>query len=315
MAYAPYPIYPSYLDFVNLGFPTQVVRTRTPRISTQGVMPSEVSEVGAGATAGPPSPDSPGLNVGQSAQAAAQSQGFTITVTGGGMISSARMGQMGAANVALALLGLPSIPGPIGTLFGLANNLAGRAAGLAIDPTTGLPTGSESFQALAQGAPYGSFFDPSSPAISPLAMATIGPISANQVGFSISPFSTGTPFSSNPVANPNPTNFGQRGGGDDPDGEGGNVGGGQPSGTGGTPSGGGSSPSGGEGGQAMRLGGRIRDTRPGGGDNEPRRLQAGEFVVRRNSAAKYRTLLEAINGDRPAEVKRLASKLRARFAA
>jgi hypothetical protein len=44
-------------------------------------------------------------------------------------------------------------------------------------------------------------------------------------------------------------------------------------------------------------------------------LQSGEYVIRRASVAKYRTLLDAINRDRPAEVRRLASKLQARFAA
>jgi hypothetical protein len=39
----------------------------------------------------------------------------------------------------------------------------------------------------------------------------------------------------------------------------------------------------------------------------------GEYVVRNGPSQKYRKLLEAINRDRPAEVKRIASSLRARM--
>jgi hypothetical protein len=219
--------------------------------------------------------------------------------------------------------------------------MAGFGTGFNINPTTGLPVNSTDFKGLLSDPMFSHFIDLNSPAISPLSEATIGPISANQPGFSISPFATGTPFSANPPGSGLPqTNFGQRSGGDDPttapppsavnvsgitDSPVNEGAGNAPSGPGpGTGAGGGPGTasgdasgagvgSGGEG--AYRRGGWIRDTRPGGGDNERRRLQADEFVVRRSSATKYRTLLEAINGDRPAEVKRLASKLRARFAA
>jgi hypothetical protein len=66
----------------------------------------------------------------------------------------------------------------------------------------------------------------------------------------------------------------------------------------------------------MRRGGAVRDTQPGGGDIERRRLMAGEFVVRASSARKYGTLLEAINrGAHPKVVAHHASKLARRMLA
>ena len=59
----------------------------------------------------------------------------------------------------------------------------------------------------------------------------------------------------------------------------------------------------------------IPDKHPGKGDDEHVRAQGGEYIVKRASAVKYRRLLDAINRDKPAEVKRIAAKLKDRMVA
>jgi hypothetical protein len=69
----------------------------------------------------------------------------------------------------------------------------------------------------------------------------------------------------------------------------------------------------GEGGEFHR-GGRVPN-RTRGTLEERIVAQEGEYVVRRGPATKYRKLLEAINRDRPAEVKRLTGRLCSRMVA
>jgi hypothetical protein len=121
MAYAPYPTYPSYLDFISLApsplGSTQVVRT--PRITNQGVMQSEVSEVGAGASAGPPSPEATALSTGDAVVASTAHATGIPGLNFPGMVPGMFQGSNAAnqGNRALALLGLmdPSMAAGLGS--------------------------------------------------------------------------------------------------------------------------------------------------------------------------------------------------------
>jgi len=321
----PYAGYLSYLDYV---IPASTQLVTSPTITPEGVVRNESTSAAAGggsAVEGTTTTGTP--NVGEAAAASAHAQSSIF----GGAVSKGDMTNLGAVNSALALLGLPSVPAfPAGMLFTLTNNLMGRAEGLNTDPLTGLPVGGKEFQSLMADPIFSQFIDFSAPALSPLASATIGPISANQEGFSISPMAVGTPFSSNPPTVPSQTNFAQTARGDQ--GEAGNPTGvtagnvsatagisgisDAPGNTGVGEGGTADGPGIGGAGEGMRWGGAVRDTQPGGGDNERRRLMAGEYVVRRSSAAKYRPLLEAINrGAHPKVVARVAGKLARRMAA
>jgi hypothetical protein len=302
--YAANPTLEPYASYLNFVIPaTRAVST--PTITPEGVVrretPSEPGAGGGSASEGSSTSDTGGQpNVGQAAYGAAHS-----TALGGA-------NTMGGVNLALTLAGIPSIAT---TLFAGTNMLTGALMGLNTDPESGLAVGGKAFAALAAGAPYGAFIDLAAPSLSPLASATIGPLGANQAGFSTSPMAVGTPFSSNPVQ----TARGETGATSDTEGgvtagnisatagisgisdAPGNTGVGESSGDAGGP---------GSAGEGMRRGGAVRDTQPGGGDIERRRLMAGEYVVRRSSAAKYRTLLDAINrGAHPNVVAHVASKL------
>src|SRR5438309_6148306 len=108
MAYASYPTYPSYLDFVSLAPspPGSTQLVRTPRITDQGVMQSE-PEVGAGASAGPPSPEGTALTTGDAVTMSTPhptGMGFNAPGMLPGMFQGSNNVNQGAR--ALAILGL-----------------------------------------------------------------------------------------------------------------------------------------------------------------------------------------------------------------
>ena len=142
-----------------------------------------------------------------------------------------------------------------------------------------------------------------------LAMATVGPIGASQPGFSTSPFALGTPFGMPFTPAQWDATFGTKAReAQEPA-----PGAGQSE-TGPAPSTFGVDATSGMANVAKR-GGLVRGSLRDRLDDKRYLLQSGEYVIRRASVAKYRTLLDAINRDRPTEVRRLASKLQARLVA
>ena len=295
MASAPYAGQLNYLDFV-------IPATRavvSPEITPEGVL-----RAGSGGDVSTPTtPSSEGLAVGQ-ATAAHQQSGFQHgSPIPGGLVGK---GDMAAFTIAASLAGVPSIAT---TLFSVSNALAGWGTGFNTDPTTGARINSAEFQAIRADPLVNTVINPSVAAISPLAMATVGPIGASQPGFSTSPFALGTPFGMPFTPAQWDATFGTKAReAQEPA-----PGAGQSE-TGPAPSTFGVDATSGMANVAKR-GGLVRGSLRDRLDDKRYLLQSGEYVIRRASVAKYRTLLDAINRDRPTEVRRLASKLQARLVA
>jgi hypothetical protein len=299
MAASPYAGQLSYLDFV-------IPATRavfSPEITPEGIVRSSTGRGGSEASG---AGDSPGLTVGQA-----------TSMNQSGPIGSSRVFGSNTSNMALAgqvavQLGLNPIAG---LLFTAADQGAKFLAGYNIDPVTGLQIGSKEFQAIRADPMVNTVINPSLAAISPLANATfLGQNLAPQ------PFSTGaTPggllgFSTFGRVGALGGSFSSSFVGGAPIARGAEASEGTPAGNPSAPPGFGVDDTGGMTTTAKR-GGLVRGSLRDRLDDKRYLLQSGEYVIRRASVAKYRTLLDAINRDRPAEVRRLASKLQARFAA
>jgi hypothetical protein len=326
-----YPQYPSYLDYVFA--PAFSALAKVPRNTTTSVRtprlvdePPEAPQTGGEGSAAAPGGEGP-ATVGEAA--AMSARGGAIPGING-LVSSGNTALLNSlGTLALSAFGL-GVPTPH-AVFTLSNVASGHLAGLNIDPTTGLRVGSQEFQSLIADPMFSQFVDLQQAPVSPFMQMTFqqqpfgstpGSPSSNPSGAHADPTSvTGfTPSNvvdeqGHPVgaatgnAPQNSTNFGA--------GEG-NTSGGSPGGAGdgaagaGGPGGAGSGP--GPGGDGMHTGGMVKD-RTRGTLEERITAQQGEYVIRRGPSTKYRRLLEAINQDRPVEVKRLASTLRTRMLA
>lgn len=321
MAYGNYPRYPSYLDFVFAPYasayakiPRAVAQVETPHLTDEGVVRSDAGE---GGVAGSPMGEGP-ATVGQA-----------MDLNQNGMLGSSAGAFGGKSNnltLGLNLATLMGLPAPVGLMFSGTGKLSSYLSGFNIDPATGMRVGSAEFKALAADPIYSQYIDLMAPPIAPFSLATTiapqfgitpgspssvpGGLHASESGF-VGPGARQAGIAPTGPTPPNMTNFAVRAAGDDPEGPGGSPGG-APGGAapGGT---GGSSPSGGEGGQSPHTGGEIQDRNPRSMEERVTALQ-GEYVIQRGPSQKYRKLLEAINQDRPADIKRHASNLKARMA-
>jgi hypothetical protein len=274
---------------------------------------------GAGISFSPPPGQGP-ATVGQAADMSAR--GSMVPGAIPGIVGTGPGSHLGAvSNAALAALGLAA-PSPQ-ALFTGTNFAAGKLAGLNVDPTTGLPVGSQAFRGLAADPMFSQFIDMNLPPQGPFAVraslaprfgATPGSPSSNPAGMHADPTAP-TGFTSSNVVDaqgnpmgaatgnptPNSTNFGASAANDtgisDPGVVG--LGFGEPgTGTGSAGGGGGVGAGGGTSGEGFKKGGIIHKpkSKKGGKDDAVKvKAHAGEFVVNKKATDKHRGLLEALN--------------------